>query len=91
MTAFSMSSNQAGRTEAEGFQVSEEAFIPIVLIEYSPDYKAHDKLDMAGAPSMSQEECEQNILSSWEFAFVLAAHVRNYCTSPSTSSSMGKR
>jgi len=55
--------NQTGGMEAEGFQVYEEDFIPICLMEDLPPFKVHSKLDMASSPSMSQGQYEQNILS----------------------------
>lgn len=54
--------NQAGGMEAEGFQVFEDGFVPIYLMEDLPVFQVHNKLDMASCPSMSQQDYEQNIL-----------------------------
>ncbi len=54
--------NPAGSMEAEGFQVFEEGFVPIYLMEDLPILQVHNKLDMASSPSMSQQEYEQNLL-----------------------------
>lgn len=54
--------NKTGSMEAEGFQVFEEGFVPIYLMEDLPALQVHNKLDMASCPSMSQQDYEQNIL-----------------------------